>query len=87
VITLLGSGLGLLSGLLAGWALVRLRQPGRVYLGVRMPGWMLRYLEGWPFTVPWPTVTILVLGVPVLAIAIGYLTTRSRLPLVRRVGQ
>jgi hypothetical protein len=25
--------------------------------------------------------------VPVLAIAIGYLTTRSRLPLVRRVGQ
>jgi hypothetical protein len=29
----------------------------------------------------------LVIGVPLLAILIGYLTTRSRLPLVRRLGQ
>jgi len=87
VITVLGSGLGLLTGLLAGWALVRLEAPTgrRVYASVLSE--IFQPPDGWPFVVPWPAVGALVLGVPLLAIAIGYLTTRSRLPLVRRLGQ
>ena len=33
-----------------------------------------------------PSLALVVLGVPLLAIGIGFLTTRSQLPLVRRVG-
>jgi putative ABC transport system permease protein len=88
VITLLGSGLGLLTGLLAGWALVRLHQrPDRPSPPGGLPAYMVRYFDGWPFTIPWSTVALVVLGVPLLATGIGFLTTRSRLPLVRRVGQ
>jgi putative ABC transport system permease protein len=86
VITLLGGGLGLITGLLAGWALVRLRTPVDMY-GDTERLWLGAYLDGWPFTVPWPTVAALVIGVPLLAISIAFLTTRSRLPLVRRLGQ
>ncbi|HST82436.1 MAG TPA: FtsX-like permease family protein [Kineosporiaceae bacterium] len=88
VITLLGSGLGLLTGLLAGWALVRLHQPpDRHSLPADLSVVMVNYLDGWPLAIPWSTVALVVLGVPVLAIGIGFLTTRSRLPLVRRLGQ
>jgi putative ABC transport system permease protein len=88
VITLLGSGLGLLTGLLAGWALVRLHQrPDRPSPPGGLPAYIVRHLDGWPLAIPWSTVTLVVLGVPLLATGIGFLTTRSRLPLVRRVGQ
>ena len=85
VITVIGAGLGLLTGLLAGWALVR--RPQTSSASANLEPWLRRYLDGWPFAVPWSSVAVLVIGVPLLAIEIGYLATRSRLPLVRRLGQ
>lgn len=41
----------------------------------------------WVIVVPWAQLGSLVVGVPALAIAAGYAFTRSRLPMVRRVGQ
>lgn len=37
------------------------------------------------FSVPWSNLAVTVLGVPVLAVAVAMLVTRSRLPMVRRV--
>jgi hypothetical protein len=37
--------------------------------------------------VPCIAVLALVVGVPALAMAVGFLTTRSRLPLIRRLDQ
>jgi putative ABC transport system permease protein len=43
-------------------------------------------LDGYPLVVPWPTVLLVGVGVPVLGVvAVGALT-RSRLPMVRRLG-
>ena len=43
-------------------------------------------LDGYPLVVPWPTVLLLGVGVPALGVlAVGALT-RSRLPMVRRLG-
>jgi len=76
------------TGLLAGWALVRLTRPAfDAADGLGFPENWRNHYPGWPFTVPWAVVAVLMLGVPLLAIAIGYLTTRSRLPLIRRLGQ
>jgi len=83
VIAGLGSGLGVLSGVLAGWILVRLQvnnfDPRAGYSELPLPGWTLA-LPGWHLLV-------LGVGVPLLAVAVGYGTTRSRLPLIRRTGQ
>jgi putative ABC transport system permease protein len=87
VITLLGAALGLCTGLLAGWALVRLHGPS-----VDTPvedlwsGTVVSY-RNWPFAVSWLEVLALTVGVPLLAIALAFVTTRSRLPLVRRPDQ
>jgi putative ABC transport system permease protein len=88
VITVLGAGLGLVTGLVAGWALVRLHEPA-LHFAPGTPASWREYAAGlgWPFTVPWGLVGLLVVGVPLLAVMIGWLSTRSRLPLVRRLGQ
>ncbi|MBZ2198170.1 ABC transporter permease [Occultella gossypii] len=41
----------------------------------------------WEFTVPWPAVALLAVGLPALAIGGAMLLTRARLPMVRRIAQ
>ena len=75
VISVLGGTLGVAAGLMLGWVLVT--------------GERFRYdmpQLGWQVVVPWPTVAAIAVGIPLLAMAIGYLATRSRLPLVRRIA-
>jgi putative ABC transport system permease protein len=87
VITVLAAPLGLITGLLAGWALVRLHGGTNWPSSDTFSDWRQAYFNGWPFAVPWPAVIALVVGVPMLAIVVAFVTTRSRLPLVRRLGQ
>jgi putative ABC transport system permease protein len=88
VITFVGAGLGLVTGLLSGWALVRLMGANASGSWVISSGFGARSgASGWPFTVPWPAVLASAAGTPLLAIAIAFLVTRSRLPMVRRLGQ
>jgi len=75
VISVLGGTLGVAAGLMLGWVLVT--------------GERFRYVMpefGWQVVVPWPTVAAIAVGVPLLAMATGFLATRSRLPLVRRIA-
>lgn len=72
VIAVLGTVLGLASGTLAGIVLIRMAGPGG---------------GGWPLALPWPGLAAIGLGVPLLATAAGFLVSRSRLPLVRRLAQ
>ena len=75
VISVLGGTLGVAAGLMLGWVLVT--------------GERFRYdmpQLGWQVAVPWPTVAAIAVGIPLLAMAVGYLATRSRLPLVRRIA-
>ena len=82
VIAGLGAVLGVSSGVLAGWALIRLRQPEGAVFGPGVQG-----DSTWELAVPWLHLLAVGIGVPVLTVLIGFLTTRSRLPLVRRLGQ
>jgi putative ABC transport system permease protein len=41
----------------------------------------------WRVVVPWQQVLTVGVGVPLLAAAAGFVFTRSRLPMVRRLGQ
>ena len=43
--------------------------------------------ETWRVVVPWAQLGVLAVAVPALAVAAGYVFTRSALPMVRRVGQ
>ena len=81
VIAGLGAVLGVASGVLAGWILVRLQQDwiGSVYT-VPSP-------ERWSLALPWGHLLLIGFGVPVLAVLVGFVSTRSRLPMVRRLGQ
>jgi putative ABC transport system permease protein len=85
VIAGLGSILGVGSGVLAGWILVRMQQNSTERLfndaGPTLPA------NAWHFVVPWTYLLATGFGVPLLAVLIGFLSTRSRLPLVRRLGQ
>lgn len=75
VISVLGGTLGVAAGLMLGWVLVT--------------GERFRYdmpQLGWQVVVPWPTVAAIAVGIPLLAMVAGYLATRSRLPLVRRIA-
>jgi putative ABC transport system permease protein len=80
VIAGLGSVLGVASGLLAGWVLVRLKQPPSDF---GFDPWS----AGWRLVLPWAHLYAVGIGIPLLAVLVGYLTTRSRLPMVRRLGQ
>lgn len=81
VIAGLGGVLGVASGIMAGWILVRLQQNE---LGVNS---IAPTDERWSLELPWTYLLATGLGVPMLAVLIGFLSTRSRLPLVRRLGQ
>jgi putative ABC transport system permease protein len=84
VIAGLGSVLGVFSGLVAGWVLIRMKQsPG----GWGEIGVFDHWSSDWRLVLPWPHLLAIGIGIPLLAIAVGFLTTRSRLPLVRRYGQ
>lgn len=73
VIAVIGSVVGVLTGLLLAYVLTLWQQ--------RADGWGLL----WQFSVPW-VVPVLAIALPVLAIGGAMLLTRSRLPMVRRVA-
>ena len=84
VICWLGVGMGLLVGGLSAYVLIRLTRPVTPD-GGWLPG--NDPTGGWKFTVPWPYLLVLAVGLPLLASGIGFVSTRSRLVLVRRFGQ
>jgi putative ABC transport system permease protein len=95
VIAGLGAVLGAGAGVLSGWCLVHLQRvtdsgSGFSYFS-GSGGYMVdSYSQSkllWELAVPWPWLGLLLLGVPLLAVLIGFSATRSRLQLVRRLGQ
>lgn len=82
VVSVLGVGLGVIAGLVPGAALVWMMGGGGFG---NAPG--SGFAQGWQYAVmPWPNLVVIGVVVPVLAVGCGYLFTRSRLPMVRRVG-
>ncbi|GLY13827.1 hypothetical protein Kisp01_08430 [Kineosporia sp. NBRC 101677] len=77
VIAGLGTVLGLGSGVLAGYVLVRLARPA----GVQFSDSAI-----WEFIVPWPHLLGVGLGIPLIAMGVGSLVARRPLPPLRRVG-
>ena len=75
VVATLGGFLGVGTGLMLGWVLVTAQR----YRDL-IPDY------GWEASVPWPTLAAIAVGMPALAMGLGYLATRSRLPLVRRMA-
>jgi len=75
VVSLLGGSLGIVAGLMLGWVLVIAQR----YRG-EIPD------LSWQVVVPWVGIAAIAVGIPALAMAAGYLATRSRLPLVRRIA-
>lgn len=73
VIAALGAWLGVATGLVLGWALVQMQAARELDLA-------------WRMAVPWPAVVAATAAVPLAAMALGWLTSRSRLPMVRRIA-
>jgi len=73
VIAALGGWLGVVAGLALAWGLVAMRQAA-------VPD------TTWALVIPWPTILAIVAVVPLSAMALGWLTTRSGLPVVRRLA-
>jgi putative ABC transport system permease protein len=77
---LLVSGLGVLLGITVGfvpaWAITRTLA---VAWGQTEPTWASDY-----FTVPWPALLLLGVGIPLITAAVAWAFTRSRVPLTRR---
>lgn len=71
-----GTVLGVLAGLLLGTVLVL----------VQRAQWAAGADLTWQVVVPWPTVALLFIGLPTLAVGAVMLVTRPRLPLVRRIA-
>ncbi len=83
VVVGLGTALGTVAGALMGWCLVRLQGEAA---GVQTAGGVVTF-EGtgsWDLVVPWPFVAALLLGIPALAVGLAFVTTRSRLEVVRQ---
>jgi putative ABC transport system permease protein len=73
VIAAIGAWLGVATGLVLGWALVQMQ--------------LARSLDlAWRMAVPWPAVAAATVVVPLAAMGLGWLTSRSRLPMVRRIA-
>lgn len=82
VITGLGTALGLVAGAVPGVAAVRsLQQPPEGYVGVFGFG-----DGGWPLVVPWTSLVVTVVAVPLLAALAAVLLTRGRLPMTSRAA-
>ncbi|ACQ81419.1 protein of unknown function DUF214 [Beutenbergia cavernae DSM 12333] len=79
IIAVLGVALGVLTGVLLGWVLVTWQASNVENLYDDRGAWLLVW--------PWPALAAIALGIPALAVAGAWLTTRSRLPLVRRLAQ
>jgi hypothetical protein len=45
------------------------------------------HLPSWHFDFPWQRHALLSVGLPLVAVLVATIGTRSRLPLVRRLGQ
>lgn len=75
VITIIGTGVGLVTGLALAYVLSLWQQQDE--------GWG----RLWEFTVPWPMLAVLVVALPGVAILGAMAFTRSRLPIVRRLAQ
>lgn len=73
VIAVLGGWLGVLTGVAVGWALVTMQ-------GATYNQWGLHAV------IPWYTVAATAIALPAAAMALGWLSTRSRLPVVRRMA-
>ncbi|ONH56226.1 hypothetical protein CcI49_27625 [Frankia sp. CcI49] len=73
VVAGLGTVLGGIAGFLPGAATVLMMRQGEDVVG---PPWRL--------VIPWETLLIVIVAVPLLAVAAGWLFTRSRLPMTRR---
>ncbi|MFN8074734.1 MAG: ABC transporter permease [Kineosporiaceae bacterium] len=87
VVAGLGSLLGLVAGLITGWAICRQMagsRPGVAWYEVRSPGSGGRE---WTLDVPWLWILAVVVGLPVVVSLIVAAVTRSRLRLTRRIGQ
>jgi putative ABC transport system permease protein len=76
VVAVLGVGLGVVAGGALGGLIVLMQRHGGLGLD---PTWRL--------VLPWPQLAAVGLGVPLLAVLAGFAFTRSRLPMVRRLGQ
>lgn len=75
VISGLGTSLGVLAGLALGWVLVTAQR-----YRWDIPDY------GWQLSIPWAALGAIAVGLPLLAVAVGYVATRSRLPVARRVA-
>ncbi|GAB3242285.1 hypothetical protein GCM10027456_09970 [Kineosporia babensis] len=73
----LGTLLGVVSGAVAGYVLIRLARPDGVQFST---------VGIWEFVLPWPHLLLILLGLPLVAAAIGFFTTRAQLPVMRRLG-
>lgn len=82
VVAVLGTVLGCVSGIVSGITLVVL---SRRDITASSGSGTLR--AGWEIVVPWERLSVLVVGLPLLAVVAAALFTRSRLPMVRRLGQ
>ncbi|MEP6463184.1 MAG: FtsX-like permease family protein [Frankiaceae bacterium] len=76
-VAVLGTVLGVVAGFVPGTASVRTRTVG---------GEGSEASRHMAVVMPWQTLAIVAVGVPLLAILTTGLLTRSRLPLVRRIG-
>jgi len=76
VVAILGVLLGVVAGAVLGVVVVLMNRYGAPFVD-----------PTWQVVVPWPQLAAMTVGVPVLAVLSGYLFTRSRLPMVRRLGQ
>lgn len=57
-----------------------------VLLGAAIGLTVMSGLDSYPLVVPWPTVLLVGFGVPALGVLAVGLVTRSRLPMIRRIG-
>jgi putative ABC transport system permease protein len=82
VVAVLGTGLGCISGIVSGATLVLL---SRDSLRDVLPGGV--QAETWQIVMPWRDLGLLAVALPLLAVLAAAALTRSRLPMVRRLGQ
>jgi putative ABC transport system permease protein len=82
VVAVLGTALGCISGIVSGATLVLL---SRDNLRDVIPGQAVP--DSWQIVLPWRDLGLLAVALPLLAVVTAALLTRSRLPMVRRLGQ
>ncbi len=84
VVVVLGAAAGIASGLFTGELLIDYWSYSGGVGGALLGGHLL---PGWRFAVPWVHVAAFGVGIPLLAVLLAYASTRSRLPLLRRIDR